>query len=234
LSLPVSYRRFRPNSYWSALLAGPLSAKLFAITGSGVEMQDLSNLTGTGAKRMRIFGASIWMACACAFILHAPQTVQAQADVGDQGRTRINMDEPPTVQDAAPPRTVEDSAPPRRLTPNSAEAPRPSDPLAIYREAGINKDQENQIRQMAKEFDTANLARLQSVSSLMHEMQAMSLKSEPDEQAVLDKQDQISKAQAEMSTARIKLLLKIRSVLTKEQKQRLIDLMQKGMGAPTP
>lgn len=106
------------------------------------------------------------------------------------------------------------------------------DPLAIYREAGINSDQENQIKDLAKQFEEANTTRLKSVMTELQEMKELSLKAEPDEQAVLAKQEEISKLQSEMGMERIKLLLKIRHVLNAEQKQHLVDIMRKNMSAP--
>jgi Spy/CpxP family protein refolding chaperone len=108
---------------------------------------------------------------------------------------------------------------------------RQRDPLAIYREAGINTDQETQIRGLAKQFEDANTAKLQSVMSQLQEMKTLSLKPEPDEDSVISKQEQINKLQGEMAMERIKLLLKIRHVLNAQQKQRLVELMQKNMAA---
>jgi Spy/CpxP family protein refolding chaperone len=102
------------------------------------------------------------------------------------------------------------------------------DALAIYREAGINQDQENQIREYVKGFETANSARVEKIRSLLGEMRSLSLTPSPDEAAVMAKQAEINTAQAEIANERIKLLLKIRSALTKDQRQKLVDLMQKG------
>ena len=110
--------------------------------------------------------------------------------------------------------------------------PRSRDPLSIYREAGINADQESQIKELANQFEQANATRLQSVMALLQEMKELSLKPDPDEQAVIAKQEQISKFQAEMGMERIKLLLKIRHVLNAEQKQKLVEIMKKNMSGP--
>lgn len=107
------------------------------------------------------------------------------------------------------------------------------DPLAIYREAGIDSNQEGQIKQLAKEFEDANAVRLQNVMSQLQQMKALSLKPDPDEQAVITLQEQISKIQAEMAMERIKLLLKIRKLLNPDQKQRLVEQMKKGSPAAT-
>lgn len=104
------------------------------------------------------------------------------------------------------------------------------DPLAIYREAGIDKEQERKIRKMAKDFEDLQRVRLKLVANLLKEMKTLSLAVEPDEKQVLAKQDEINKAQATMAVERVKLLLKIRAILNLEQKQRLVQLLQ----GPTP
>jgi len=125
------------------------------------------------------------------------------------------------------------------LPPALAQAPsgspdtqsRGSDPLTIYREAGVSTEQENQIRDLVKSFETETTARIDSLRKLLKEMRDLSLTPSPDEAAVLSKQDEINKTQNEIASGRIKLLLKIRSMLSKEQKQKLVDLMQKSPGA---
>jgi Spy/CpxP family protein refolding chaperone len=109
-----------------------------------------------------------------------------------------------------------------------AEAPpgRGGDPLTIYREAGVSTEQENQIRTLVKSFETDTTARIDSLRKMLKEMRDLSLQPTPDEAAVLAKQDQINKTQNEIANGRIKLLLKIRAMLSKEQKQKLVDLMQ--------
>lgn len=100
------------------------------------------------------------------------------------------------------------------------------DPVAIYREAGIDKEQERKIRKMAKDFEDLQRVRLKLVANLLREMKTLSLVVEPDEKQVMAKQDEINKAQAIMANERVKLLLKIRAILNIEQKQRLVELLQ--------
>lgn len=100
------------------------------------------------------------------------------------------------------------------------------DPVAIYREAGIDKEQERKIRKMAKDFEDLQRVRLKLVANLLREMKTLSLVVEPDEKQVMAKQDEINKAQATMANERVKLLLKIRAILNTEQKQRLVELLQ--------
>lgn len=100
------------------------------------------------------------------------------------------------------------------------------DPVAVYIEAGINKEQEGKIRQMAKDFEDMQGVRLKLMATLLKEMRALQLEADPDEKKVLTKQDDINKVHAEMSTDRVKLMLKIRGLMTPDQKQRLVQLIQ--------
>ncbi|MBP9093163.1 hypothetical protein KBI23_19220 [bacterium] len=100
------------------------------------------------------------------------------------------------------------------------------DPLAIYREAGIDKEQEKKIRQLAKEFEDSQRVRLALMANLLKDMRNLQMEPDPNEKIALAKQDEINKVQAEMGTERVKLVLKIRSVLTFDEKQRLIDNMR--------
>ncbi|HEY9784964.1 MAG TPA: periplasmic heavy metal sensor [Candidatus Obscuribacterales bacterium] len=100
------------------------------------------------------------------------------------------------------------------------------DPMEIYRRSGVSQEQEVRIRQFAKEFEDAARVKEQTMVGLMKEMHNLSLQPDPDEKAVLSKQAEINQLNGEMSTERIKLLLKIRSILSKEQKEKLVSLMR--------
>lgn len=108
----------------------------------------------------------------------------------------------------------------------------PRDPLAIYKEVGINTDQEAKIRQLSKEFEDASRVRDERVRNLMGEIFELSLQPAPDEATVLAKQDEMNKVQAEKATERVKLLLNIRNLLTAEQKQRLVTIMEERTRIP--
>ncbi len=97
-----------------------------------------------------------------------------------------------------------------------------TDPLAIYKEAGIDQEQERKIRILAKEFEDGQRVRLALFGNLLKEMRDLQFEPDPDERKVLAKQDEINKVQAEMGTERAKLVLKIRSILSFEEKQRLV------------
>lgn len=104
---------------------------------------------------------------------------------------------------------------------------RNTDPLKLYREAGIDKEQEYKIRKLAKTFEEQQRVRIGLLGSLLKDMRKLELQADPDEKKALAKQDEINKIQAEIGTERIKLLLAIRNVLTFEQKERLVQNIQK-------
>lgn len=112
------------------------------------------------------------------------------------------------------------------------------DPLAIYRAAGADEAQLKQIHDEAGKFDAAAQARAKQMIGLMSEMKQLSLQTDPDPATVLAKQDEMNKVQNEQSSERIKLMLKIRTILNPTQKQKLVQLMQQrpagqlGQGAP--
>lgn len=116
--------------------------------------------------------------------------------------------------------------------PGGGPGAREQDPLAVYRASGADEAQLGQIREAAQQFEIGARARAQQVLTLMRDMRQLSLQPDPDQQTVLNKQEEINKAQAEMSTERTKLMLKIRSILKLGQKQELVRLMQQRAGAP--
>lgn len=105
-------------------------------------------------------------------------------------------------------------------------APPPPDPTAIYAAAGANAEQLQAIRDEAGEFERAAKVRWELMMNLQKQMHELSLNTDPDEKRVLAKQDEISKAMAEMAQEKIKLMLKIRGMLTPQQKQKLVELMR--------
>jgi Spy/CpxP family protein refolding chaperone len=99
-------------------------------------------------------------------------------------------------------------------------------PLAIYQAAGASTDQLSKIKSMIEAFANAQQARGQAMWQLMKDMHALSLQPSPDPAAVMAKQDQINKANAEMANEKMKLMLAIRGSLSDDQKQKLVQLMQ--------
>lgn len=115
-----------------------------------------------------------------------------------------------------------DDAPVRDSLTSAANA----DPLDIYREAGISKEQELKIRQMAKEFEDVQRVRLKTLFGYLEDMQEYQLKPDPAEAEVMAKQTQINNLRTEISNGRIKLLLDIRALLSPEQKEKLVALLK--------
>lgn len=112
-----------------------------------------------------------------------------------------------------------------------------SDPMAIYRQAGVSQEQEMRIRQLAKDFEDQARVKAKRMMGLMQEMHELSLNTDPDEAAVLAKQGEINAITGEMANDRIKLLLTIRKTLNEAQKQKLVGIMkgasgEAGGGAP--
>lgn len=111
------------------------------------------------------------------------------------------------------------------------------DPLALYKAAGINAEQEGEIRKLAKEFEDAQRVRLKTLIGLMRDLKTMQLQADPPETQVIAKQEEINKMSGEMATERVRLLLKVRKVLTPDQRQKLVTLLneasqQAPQGAP--
>ncbi|MBZ0187796.1 MAG: hypothetical protein K8F91_16235 [Candidatus Obscuribacterales bacterium] len=106
------------------------------------------------------------------------------------------------------------------------EEGRAEDPVAIYKEAGINAEQEGRIRKLAKDFEMAQRVRFKTVTNYVKEMSALQMQPDPSEDEVLAKQQQLNEMTATMANERLKLMLKIRSILTAEQKQKLVSLIR--------
>lgn len=104
----------------------------------------------------------------------------------------------------------------------------PPDPVAIYRQAGANEEQEGEIRRLAKSFDEVQRVRLKNLVGLIKGMSELQLQPTPNDDEVLAKQEEINKLSGEMSTERIKLLLKIRKVLKPEQRDKLVAIIKEG------
>lgn len=113
-----------------------------------------------------------------------------------------------------------------------ATATRP-DPVSIYREAGAGEEQLNKIRELAKDFESSARVKAERIRNLMHQMQTLSFEPDPDEKKVFATQDEINSLAADMSNARIKLMLKIRGLLSPEQRFRLVQIMRERTGAGT-
>lgn len=100
-----------------------------------------------------------------------------------------------------------------------------SDPLAIYKQTGINSKQEESITALIQSFEELMLNKGKIMMDLMREMRALSLNADLDEQAAIAKQEQINQLNAQMAVERVRLLAKIRGILTPEQRKKLVTLL---------
>jgi len=105
-----------------------------------------------------------------------------------------------------------------------------ADKLAMYRATGIDKDQETKLLALTKEFEEVMLPRTKTLVELLRDMQSLSLQPDPDQSAVLAKQDEINKINGDISNERLKFSLKMRGILTPEQKQKFVQLIQESYG----
>ena len=109
---------------------------------------------------------------------------------------------------------------------NAPAAQANAEPIAIYKAAGINGVQEDKIKGQIDEFEKLTLAKGEVMVRLMKELRLLSLQPTPDTKAVISKQVEINTLNNQMSLERINLLLKLRAVLTPEQRVKLVQLMQ--------
>ncbi len=100
------------------------------------------------------------------------------------------------------------------------------DPVLIYREAGASGEQEAKIRQLAQEYEKAARVRVERLHNLNKQMTDLSYEPELDEKRILPLQDEINELQGSINSERIKLMLKIRALLSSEQKSKLVELMK--------
>lgn len=107
----------------------------------------------------------------------------------------------------------------------SSQDPRMQDPLALYKMAGINTEQEETIKSLAKDFEGTQRVRVKSLVALYQQLKQLQLQPDPPEDQAIAKQEEINKLTSDMSTDRIRLLLKVRKVLTPDQRKKLIAIM---------
>lgn len=158
---------------------------------------------------------------------NAAPSIQQSADGAKSGRAKSNDLKNGTVQILVP---VDFSPGPGALGSGSTA----TDPMAIYRDAGINLEKERKIRQLAGEFEGMQRVRLKLLSNLLDDMKQFELQTDPDPKAVMEKQNEINKLSATMANDRVKLLLEIRDVMSHDEKERLVESLQRGPSGVKP
>lgn len=126
------------------------------------------------------------------------------------------------------------TCPPTMAQPGGQSSKSSGDPLMLYKRAGINSEQEGEIRKLMKEFESAHRVRLKSLFGLIKKMRSLQLQPNPQEEEVLELQDEINQASGVIATERIKLMLKIRKLLNPMQRQKLVELVRVKAGVENP
>ena len=104
-----------------------------------------------------------------------------------------------------------------------------SDPVSIYKQAGINAEQESSIRKLAQDYDQESAVKLKVLGGLLQELKTLAYQPLLDGNALLAKQGQINKLQSEMAINRIQMVIKIRGILTAGQNEKLANILKARM-----
>ncbi len=112
------------------------------------------------------------------------------------------------------------------------------DPVLIYRDAGANNEQEAKIRQLASDYEKLGRVKMERMHNLAKQLTQLSYDADLDEEKLLTVQQDINELQSDLNNERIKLMVKIRNLLTAEQKSKLLELMKerdlKAPPSPSP
>lgn len=111
------------------------------------------------------------------------------------------------------------------LTPNTVHA-EDNDPLAVYVQAGIDATQHAQITDMAAQTDESNVARSHEMIQLLNNLKMLSLQPNLDEKKILATQSKINDLQGAIALDRLKLNIKVRKLLTPEQRIKLVEVLR--------
>ncbi len=110
------------------------------------------------------------------------------------------------------------------------------DPFAIYVKAGIDPSQHAQITELATQMEQANIGRSLEIMDLIKDIRTLSLQPDLDEKKILAAQNKINDLQGAMVMDRLKLNMKVRKLLTPEQRVRLVSIIkvQRSMPSAAP
>jgi Spy/CpxP family protein refolding chaperone len=109
-----------------------------------------------------------------------------------------------------------------------------ADPLSIYVQAGIDPSQHAQITELGTQLEQTNIGRSHEILDLIKNLRQLSLQPDLDEKKILSTQNRINDLQAAMSIDRLKLNMKIRRLLTPDQRTKLVSLIKIQRATPSP
>lgn len=118
------------------------------------------------------------------------------------------------------------------LAPNTVHA-QEQDPFAIYVKAGIDPSQHAQITELATQMEQTNIGRSHEIMELIKEIRTLSLQPDLDEKKILAAQNKINDLQGAMVIERLKLNMKVRKILTPEQRIKLVAIIKEQRAMPT-
>lgn len=118
------------------------------------------------------------------------------------------------------------------LAPNAVHA-QEQDPFAIYVKAGIDPSQHAQITELATQMEQTNIGRSHEIMELIKEIRTLSLQPDLDEKKILAAQNKINDLQGAMAMERLKLNMKVRKLLTPEQRMRLVAIIKEQRAMPS-
>ena len=117
------------------------------------------------------------------------------------------------------------------LIPNSVQAQ--ADPLSVYVKAGIDGSQHAQITDLASQLEQTNISRSHEIMDLIKEIRTLSLQPDLDEKKILAAQSKINELQGAMAIDRLKLNMKVRKLLTPEQRTKLVSIIKEQRSTPS-
>ncbi len=119
------------------------------------------------------------------------------------------------------------------LAPNVVRAESGADPLSLYVQAGIDPSQHAQITELGTQLEQTNIGRSHEILDLINNLRQLSLQPDLDEKKILSTQNRINDLQAAMAIDRLKLNMKIRRLLTPEQRTKLVSLIKVQRATPS-
>jgi Heavy-metal resistance len=119
-----------------------------------------------------------------------------------------------------------------QLTPSMVQA-QGADPLSVYVQAGIDPTQHAQITELASQLEQTNIARAHEIMDLIQNLRVLSIQPDLDEKKILATQNKINDLQGAMATDRLKLNIKVRKILSPEQRVRLVSAIKQQRATPS-